>query len=103
MTSKVRLLIGTKKGLFLLESDPARSEWRLAGPYCEAWPINHAVADPASGTIFAGGGNEWFGPAVWRSEDFGASWTHSSAGLAYGEGEAPIKLVWSLGLGMGGL
>jgi photosystem II stability/assembly factor-like uncharacterized protein len=103
MTSKVRLLIGTKKGLFLLESDPARSDWRLAGPYCEAWPINHAVADPASGTLFAGGGNEWFGPAVWRSEDFGASWTHSSAGLTYGEGEVPIKSVWSLGLGMGGL
>lgn len=42
------------------------------------------------------GGNEWFGPAVWKSTDFGATWTHSSAGLAYGAGEPPIVSIWSL-------
>lgn len=58
--------------------------------------MNHVIADPATGTIHAGGGSEWFGPAVWKSGDLGATWTHSSTGLAYPEGETPIKAVWSL-------
>ncbi len=96
MTNKVLILVGTKKGAFVLESDAARKSWELRGPYCETWPMNHVIADPATGTILAGGGSEWFGPAVWKSGDLGATWTHSSAGLAYPEGETPIKAVWSL-------
>jgi photosystem II stability/assembly factor-like uncharacterized protein len=96
MTNKVLILVGTKKGVFVLESDAARQSWELRGPYCETWPMNHVIADPATGTILAGGGSEWFGPAVWKSGDLGATWTHSSAGLAYPEGETPIKAVWSL-------
>ncbi|MDT8344656.1 MAG: exo-alpha-sialidase [Thermohalobaculum sp.] len=96
MPDAVRLLIGTKKGLFFLDSDAGRTGWRLTGPHCATWPINHAVADPATGAIHAGGGNEWFGPAVWTSRDGGASWTHSSAGIAYEEGAEPVKSVWSL-------
>jgi photosystem II stability/assembly factor-like uncharacterized protein len=96
MSKKVCILLGTKKGAFVLESAFDRQSWRLRGPYCETWPMNHVIADPATGTIYAGGGNEWFGPAVWKSTDLGASWTHSSEGLAYGPGEQPIKAVWSL-------
>lgn len=96
MTNKVLILVGTKKGAFVLESDAARKSWELRGPYCETWPMNHVTADPATGTIFAGGGSEWFGPAVWKSSDLGSTWTHSSMGLAYPEGETPIKAVWSL-------
>ena len=96
MARQVLVLLGTKKGAFILESDAARRDWSLRGPFCEAWPINHVIADPASGAIYAGGGNAWFGPAVWKSTDLGASWTHSSDGLAYAAGEEPIKSVWSL-------
>jgi photosystem II stability/assembly factor-like uncharacterized protein len=96
MAKKVLTLIGTKKGAFILESDAARKSWSLRGPLCEAWPIQHMVGDPATGTIYAGAGNEWFGPAVWKSTDLGESWTHSSEGLAYKEGETPLKTVWSL-------
>lgn len=103
MAEKVYLLVGTKKGAFILESDRDRRSWELRGPFCETWPINHVIADPASGTIYAGGGNEWFGPAVWQTKDFGRSWSHSSEGLSYGEGETPIKAVWSLAPGHGGL
>lgn len=98
MAERVLVLIGTKKGAFIAESDPARRSWRLRGPFCETWPINHVVADPASGTIYGAGGNEWFGPAVWKSTDLGETWTHSSDGLAYAEGQEPIKAVWSLGV-----
>jgi len=103
MTQEVRLLVGTKKGLIVLDSDAARRAWRMRGPFCETWPINHAVADPATGTIYAGGGNAWFGPAVWKSTDLGATWSHSSEGLAYAEGAEPIKSVWSLASANGAL
>jgi len=100
---KLLLLLGTRKGVFIASSDAARQNWSLAGPFCETWPVNHVIADPTTGTIYAGGGNAWFGPAVWKSTDLGASWTHSSAGLAYAQGETPINTVWSLAAGHGAL
>ena len=38
MATKVLILLGTKKGTFILESDAARRDWAQRGPYCEAWP-----------------------------------------------------------------
>ncbi len=96
MAKRILLLLGTKKGAFILEGDAARKSWDLRGPFCQNWPINHVVGDAATGTIYGAGGNEWFGPAVWKSTDLGKTWTHSSNGLAYAEGEQPIKSAWSL-------
>ena len=45
----VRVLVGSKKGAFLLESDAARRDWRVRGPFCEHWPLTHVAADPATG------------------------------------------------------
>lgn len=100
MARKVHLLVGTKKGAFILDGDESRRDWGLRGPFCETWSINHVVAG-ADGTIHAGGGDEWFGPAVWKSGDLGRTWTHSSEGLAYAEGSDPIKAVWCLAPGNG--
>ena len=96
MKKRVLVLVGTRKGAFILEGDARRKSWELRGPFCEHWPMNHVVGDAETGTIYGGGGNEWFGPAVWKSTDLGKSWTHSSEGLAYEAGEEPIKAVWSL-------
>ena len=101
MAKRILILVGTKKGAFVLDGDADRRTWALQGPYCEAWPINHVIADAATGAIYAGGGNEWFGPAVWKTTDLGATWTHSSEGLAYAEGETPIKAVWCVAPGKG--
>src|SRR6059036_1221552 len=103
MAKRVLILVGTKKGAFIIEGDAARRSWKLRGPFCETWPMNHVIADPVTGTIYGGGGNEWFGPAVWKSTDLGATWMHSSDGLAYRAGEDPIKSVWSLAPAVGGL
>lgn len=103
MTAKVLVLVGTKKGVFIAESADDRRSWQLRGPFCETWPMNHVVADPATGTIYGAGGNEWFGAAIWKSTDFGESWTHSSAGLAYPEGQEPVKSAWSLAVRNGRL
>ncbi len=103
MSARIVILLGTKKGLLLLESDAERRHWHLRGPFCDAWPINYAMGDPRTGTIYAAGGNAWFGPAVWRSNDLGASWTHSSEGLTYGEGEPAVTSAWSLAASNGTL
>lgn len=96
MAGKILVLVGTRRGAFVLESEDRRRGWSLRGPFCEAWPVNHVVADPATLAIHAGGGGEWSGPAVWRSDDLGATWTRAGEGLAYGAGEPPVKSVWSL-------
>ncbi len=72
MTRDVTLLVGTTKGLFLIDG---RSGWAVSGPHCDGWPINHAVGDPETGTIWAGGGGDWHGAGVWRSDDGGKGWS----------------------------
>jgi photosystem II stability/assembly factor-like uncharacterized protein len=89
--SQVVVLVGTRKGCFVLQSDEARRDWNVRGPFCESWPIYHAVFDSESGTIFAAAGSEWHGSAVWRSADLGETWEHSSEGLNY-EADGELKL-----------
>jgi DNA-binding MarR family transcriptional regulator/GNAT superfamily N-acetyltransferase/photosystem II stability/assembly factor-like uncharacterized protein len=102
MTDKVFVLVGTRRGAFILESRDRR-QWSLRGPYCDALAINHMIADPASGTLYAAGGNPFFGLSVWRSRDLGESWTKSGEGLAYGADEPPLKGLWSLARSGGAL
>jgi hypothetical protein len=96
MGKRVLMLVGTKKGAFILESDADRRDWSMRGPLCEGWPIHDLIVEPASGAIFAAGGSPWYGGAVFRSDDLGESWTHSSAGLTYGDEAEPIRTIWSL-------
>src|SRR5436309_13196137 len=96
------VLVGTRKGCFVLESDEQRRDWNVRGPFCEAWPIYHAVHDPASGTIYAAAASEWHGAGVWRSADLGETWELSSEGLGYGEnGELRLSKVAGLMAGHG--
>jgi photosystem II stability/assembly factor-like uncharacterized protein len=91
------LLIGTRKGCFLLESDGDRRDWTLRGPFCEGWPVYHAVHDSSTGAMYAAAASEWHGSAVWRSPDLGETWELSSEGLAYDEnGERKLSKVSTL-------
>ena len=85
------LLVGTRKGCFVIESDADRRDWTLRGPYCEGWPVYHAVHDPQSGAFYAAAASEWHGSAVWRSTDRGETWEHSSEGLTFGD-DSDLKL-----------
>ena len=95
--SKTMVLVGTRKGTFVLESDEARKDWSLRGPYCENWPVYHAIYDDSSGAIYAAAASEWHGSSIWRSADLGETWEQSSEGLAYeAEGEKKMSKVSNL-------
>ena len=90
--SRTLLLVGTRKGLFMLESDADRKSWSMRGAYCEGWPVYHAVFDQGSGAIYAAAASEWHGSSIWRSADLGETWTQSSEGLAYEDGRKMSKV-----------
>lgn len=69
-----RILVGTTKGLFVIDGPADGAAGRVRGPFCDGWPINHAVGDPATGQFWAGGGGDWHGAGVWRSADGGETW-----------------------------
>jgi len=100
MARRVLVLVGTRKGAFLLESDESRAQWELRGPFCEGWNVYRAIHDAESGAIYAAAHSEWHGPAIWRSHDLGASWEHSSEGLAYDESSG-LRLSKVSGLAVG--
>ncbi len=71
MPASRKVLLGTTKGAFVLTENGA--DWSVSGPHCDGWGINHVIGDPETGMIWAGGGGEWPGAGVWRSED-GETW-----------------------------
>jgi len=68
------ILVGTNKGAFLISGSSSRDGWAVKGPFCDGWPINHMIGDPATGTIWAAGGGDWHGAGIWRSVDGGETW-----------------------------
>jgi photosystem II stability/assembly factor-like uncharacterized protein len=102
MSSTV-LLVGTRKGCFVLESDADRRDWKVRGPFCDGWPIYNAVHDPASGSIYAAAASEWHGAGIWRSSDLGENWEFSSEGLTYGDNGMKLSKVHGLAAAHGRL
>ncbi|HST25428.1 MAG TPA: hypothetical protein VLJ76_05525 [Gaiellaceae bacterium] len=94
--SRTMLMVGTRKGCFLLESEDRR-DWKLRGPFCEGWPVYHVIRDDSSGAIYAAAASEWHGSVVWKTTDLGETWTHSGEGLAYdADGDRKLSKVSNL-------
>ncbi|MCC6771954.1 MAG: exo-alpha-sialidase [Gemmatimonadaceae bacterium] len=73
--SGVRVLVGTRKGAFVLESDSARAKWDVAGPFFGGWEIYHMKGSPVNpNRIYASQTSGWFGQIVQRSDDGGKTW-----------------------------
>lgn len=69
------LMVGTRKGAFLLRSDRARRNWAVSGPYHDGADIFHmAYDDREEGTVLAGINNPVWGPEIQRSDDLGSTW-----------------------------
>ena len=73
--SKVRVLVGTKKGAFILTADGKREKWTVSGPHFAGWEIYHMKGSPASpNRIYASQTSGWFGQVIQRSDDGGKTW-----------------------------
>src|SRR6185369_3891290 len=74
-SSRVRLLVGTKKGAFVLTSDGKRKKWDVAGPHFAGWEIYHLKGSPVDpDRIYASQTSGWFGQKIQRSKDGGKTW-----------------------------
>jgi photosystem II stability/assembly factor-like uncharacterized protein len=82
--SRVRLLVGTRKGAFILTADGARTDWTITGPHFPGWEIFHVKGSPADpNRLYASQTSGWFGQMVQRSDDGGATWTPVDNGFLY--------------------
>jgi photosystem II stability/assembly factor-like uncharacterized protein len=73
--SRVRVLVGTHKGAFILSSDASRKRWEVAGPHFPGWDVYHLNGSPANpDRLYASQSTSWFGQVMQRSDDGGQTW-----------------------------
>ena len=73
--SSVRVLVGTRKGAFILTSDGKRDCWDVEGPHFGGWEIYHLKASPVDpNRLYASQSSGWFGQTVLRSDNGGKTW-----------------------------
>jgi photosystem II stability/assembly factor-like uncharacterized protein len=73
--SKIRVLVGTRKGAFILTADGTRRSWQISGPHFAGWEIYHVKGSPVDpNRIYASQTSGWFGQIIQRSDDGGATW-----------------------------
>jgi hypothetical protein len=73
--SDVRVLVGTRKGAFILEADGRRKDWKITGPHFGGLEIYHVKGSPANqNRLYASQSSGWFGQVVHRSDDGGSTW-----------------------------
>jgi photosystem II stability/assembly factor-like uncharacterized protein len=82
--SSVRVLVGTRKGAFVLSADGARQDWAVDGPHFAGWEVYHVAGSPADPQrVFAAPSGGWFGQVVQRSDDGGRRWEPVGNEFAY--------------------
>lgn len=82
--SRVRVLVGTRKGAFVLEADGARKRWDVRGPFFGGWEIYHVKGSPADPErIWASQTSSWFGQILQRSDDGGRTWNPVGKDFVY--------------------
>ncbi len=82
--SGVRVLVGTKKGAFVLTSDGKREKWDVSGPYFAGWQIYHLKGSPVDpNQLYASQSNGWSGQVIQRSRDGGKNWEPAGSKFVY--------------------
>jgi photosystem II stability/assembly factor-like uncharacterized protein len=91
---KTLLLIGTRKGAFVAESDALRHNWTLKGPFLKGCEVND-VAHLGGGRLVIAGKSSWWGPALQRSDDGGETWTETPGAIRFAEGRGHVvERIW---------
>jgi hypothetical protein len=71
----IRVLVGTRKGAFILTADGKRKKWSVSGPHFAGWEIYHIKGSPVDpNRIYASQTSSWFGQIIQRSDDGGKTW-----------------------------
>ena len=79
--SSVRVLVGTRKGAFILTSTEKRTRWKISGPHFAGWEIYHIKGSPVDpDRLYASQSNGWFGQVIQRSSDGGQTWETPGGG-----------------------
>jgi photosystem II stability/assembly factor-like uncharacterized protein len=82
--SGVRVLVGTRKGAFILSSDASRKSWKVEGPHFAGWEIYHVKGSPANpDRLYASQSSGWFGQVLQRSDDGGKTWQAAGNDFQY--------------------
>jgi len=82
--SGVRVLVGTRKGAFVLTSDGKREQWDVGGPYFGGWEVYHLKGSPFDpNRLYASQSSGWFGQLIQRSDDGGKTWEPVGNKFAY--------------------
>ncbi len=94
--SGVRVLVGTRKGAFILTSDEKRQEWDMSGPHFAGWEIYHLKGSAVNpNRIYASQSSGWFGQIIQRSDDGGSTWEPVGNEFAYeGDTRHPSMVRW---------
>ncbi len=91
--SGVRVLVGTRKGAFVLTSDGARKRWEVSGPHFAGWEIYHVKGSPIDpNRLYASQSSGWFGQVMQRSDDGGKTWL--AVGNAFKYDGIPGTHMW---------
>ncbi len=82
--SGIRVLVGTRKGAFVLTADGRRQQWHVGGPHFGGWEIYHLKGSPVDvGRLYASQSSGWFGQLLQRSDDGGRTWQAVGNAFAY--------------------
>ncbi|MDP8911566.1 MAG: glycoside hydrolase [Actinomycetota bacterium] len=90
----VLLLVGTRKGLFLLRGGDPRDGWEVDGPLLPGWSVYHAIVDARGGGLYACANNWVYGATVQRSDDLGQTWERSEALGLPEESGLKLEATW---------
>ena len=94
------LLVGTRKGLFILHADDARSSFELEGPLLPGWVVNHAILDPRDGVLYTCTNSPVYGATVHRSADRGQTWERAETLGLPEESGLTLASTWHLEPGL---
>ncbi len=92
----VVVLVGTRKGAFILRGDARRKSWSVEGPHFAGFEVHHFILDPRDhGTLFAATYVSWWGADIQRSRNWGRTWLRTKGGVRYEKDSGlSVKCIW---------
>src|SRR3954452_18853791 len=92
------LLVGTKKGLFVLEGEPGGA-FEVRTRAFAGEPVEYAMRDPRSGRVLASVTTGWYGPKIFHTDDPGGEWEAADSVVLPSDGDAALERIWVIAAG----